>query len=290
MKTVAGAPFALRVARTMSRSRIRGAGVLTRMLGRLGMLDRLAQYDLGAVKFGVPLRRIAWDSVDVSNYESRLIREFVRAIAHLQNATLIDCGADIGTFAALVCSQTNNVSRILAFEPNPGTQPYLSHNLSNIPLPFTLIPKAVSNFDGNGVLASPTDNPTDHARYLVPGSGGIQVTTLDSFGFRGGDIAIKLDIEGGELEALKGAAQTIAEARECVIAMEASPAVATRTGRDPVECLRYLRTLRDFQFVVAETGEVPSTSQPLMRPGQIEIWNVVATTGVSPYLGAQSTL
>jgi hypothetical protein len=104
------------------------------------------------------------------------------------------------------------------------------------------------------------------------------VITIDSLNVRGGDIALKLDIEGGELEALKGAAETIVSARECVVTVEAHPVVAKRVGQDPVECLQFLESLRHFQFLVAETGERPSTSAPLLRTGQTDIWNVVGWT------------
>ena len=64
---------------------------------------------------------------------------------------------------------------------------------------------------------------SDHARFLVPGDGPLEVVTIDSFGVRGGNVAIKIDVEGGELEVLKGAAETISSARKCVVTVEAQP-------------------------------------------------------------------
>src|ERR1700674_101103 len=278
MKTVSRAPLALRVARRMSRSHMRGAGVLTRLLGRLGMLNVIAQYELGGIKFGVPLYRIPWDFSDVSNYEVKLIDTFCRAIAALRNVILFDCGADIGTFSSLVCSRTDRIARIIAFEPNLDTHEFLRSNLSNLLIPSEVVSRAISCFEGRGRLERPGDNPTDHARFLVSGEGPLEVTTIDSMNVRSGDVAIKLDLEGGELEALKGAAKTIATARQCVVTVEAHPAVAQRTGRDPVESLRFLESVRPFRFLVAETGELPSTSAPILRNGQTDIWNVVGWT------------
>jgi FkbM family methyltransferase len=249
------------------------------MLGRLGMLDVVAQYQIGSARFGVPVNRIQWDLTDINNYEAKLIETFCRAVAPLKQAVLFDGGADIGTFSVMVCSRTDRIARILAFEPNSGTHEFLRSNLSDLGIPFEVVSKAVSNFTGNGRLASPSDNPTDHARFLVPGDGPLEVTTIDHMNIRGGDIAIKLDIEGGELEALKGAGETILAANRCVVALEASPAVAKRIGRDPVECLRFLQSIRPFHFVVAETGEPVSTAAPILGSDQTEIWNVVASTG-----------
>src|SRR5579862_2859517 len=265
LKTISGAPFMLRIARGMSRSRIRGAGVLTRLLGRLGRLNVIAQYELGKGKFSVPVARIPWDFVDVKNYEKNFIGVFCRALAPLHDATLFDCGADIGTFSALLCSQSRSVGRIVAFEPNQTVHEFLVPNLRSLGLQYLLIPKAVSSFHGSGRLQRPGDNLTDHARFLVAGEGPVEVTTIDSMNAWDGDVAIKLDLEGGELEALKGARETIVRCRQCVIGLEASPAVAKRTRRDPVECIRLLESLRQFHFVVAETGERPTTARPLLR-------------------------
>lgn len=252
--------------------------MFTRLLGRLGRLDKIAQYELGSVRFSVPLSRIAWDFRDVYDYEVKLVETFCYALTRLRNATLLDCGADIGTFSALVASRTDRIARVIALEPNVDTREFLQSNLKNLGIPSRLVPKAVSNFSGRGRLQSPQENLTDHARYLVPCEGPVEVTTVDHLEVRNDDVAIKIDIEGGELEALHGAKETISSARECVVALEASPAVAKRTGRDPVECLRFLQSIRPFHFVVAENGKSVSTSGPILENEQTEIWNVVAST------------
>jgi hypothetical protein len=95
---------------------------------------------------------------------------------------------------------------------------------------------------------------------------------------RGGNIAIKIGVEGGELEVLKGAVETISSAPHCVITVEANPRVAKRTNRDPIECPRVLETVRQFEFVVAETNKSPLMSCPLIQEGQKAIWNVIAWT------------
>jgi FkbM family methyltransferase len=242
------------------------------------MLNQIAQYQLGRITYRVPLCRIPWDFQDVVTYEAELVNLFCRAVAPLRDVVLFDCGADIGTFSSLVFARTDRIVRILAFEPNLDTHEFLHWNLSNLHVPTEIVAKAVSSFEGQGRLESPLDNLTDHARFLVPGDGPVEVTTLDSMNVRGGNIAIKTDLEGGELEALKGAAQTIAAARDCVVTVEAHPDVARRTGLDPVNSLQFLQTLRPFHFMVAETGERPSLLRPIIRSGQTQIWNVVGWT------------
>jgi FkbM family methyltransferase len=280
-RTVTRAPLFLRFAKTMTRWRIRGGSRLVGIFGKLGMLNVVAQYQLGrGVSFSVPLFRAdtCWDQRDIEDYESRLIHSFCRLLEPMFAVVLFDCGADIGTFSALVCSQSSRVARVIAFEPNPDVAGFMKRNLSQLQIPSKAITKAVGSFKGRGRLEVPDYDSSDHARFLAPGDGPLDVITVDSIGVRGGDVAIKIDVEGGELDVLKGAAETIASARKCVITVEANPRVAMRTKRDPVECLRFLQSLRPFSFVIAETEESPLTSSPIIKDGQKFTRNVIAWT------------
>ena len=281
VKTVTRAPLLLRIARTMTRRRIRGGNRLVEILEQWGMLNLVAQYQLGrGVSFSVPLFRAdtCWDERDVENYETLLIHSFCRSLEPLRDVVLFDCGADIGTFSALVCSRTSRVARVIAFEPNPEVARFLKRNLSQVQVSSQVITKAVGRFKGTGRLEAPDYDRSDEARFLVPGDDTLKVATIDSIGVRDGDVAIKIDVEGGELEVLKGAAETITSARKCVITAEANPRVAKRTKRDPIECLRFLQSLRPFRFINAETQESPSISSPLIKAGQKANCNVIGWT------------
>jgi len=281
LKTINRPPLILRLAKTMTRWRIRGGNRLVKICTQLGLFDVVVQYQLGrGVNFSVPLFRAdtCWDRRDIEDYESRLIHSFCRLLNPLSDVVLFDCGADIGTFSALVCSQTPSIARVIAFEPNPDVAGFMKRNLSQLQVSSLAITKAVSCFEGNGRLEVPDYDASDHARFLVPGSGPLEVVTIDSFGVRGGNVAIKIDVEGGELEVLKGAAETISSARTCLVTVEANPRVAARTKRDPVECLRFLQALRPFNFVIAETAETPSTSARLISDVQRAIRNVIGWT------------
>jgi len=144
-----------------------------------------------------------------------------------------------------------------------------------MPIRSRVVAKAVSSSEGRGRLESPPYDPAADVARLMPGDGPIEVTTVDGCGVRGGDVAIKIDVEGGELEVLHGAKETIDAARACAVVIEAHPLVAARTGRDPVECLQFLESIRPFSFLVAETGARISTSAPIPRDGQAEVWNVI---------------
>jgi FkbM family methyltransferase len=167
---------------------------------------------------------------------------------------------------------------VIAVEPNSDAFPYLEKNLAALPVRAQAVGRAVANFVGSGKLEFP-DYDRDHtARFLAPGDGPVSVTTIDSFSYFGRSVAIKIDVEGGEIDVLRGASETIRSAGACVIAIEAHPQVAERTGRDPVECLRFLESIRPFRFSVAETEENLGTDRPVLKPGQTKVHNIVCTT------------
>jgi FkbM family methyltransferase len=281
VKNVSRAPLSFTFAKNMTRRQIRGGHRLMKILEHLGMLNVVMQYQLGhGVSFGVPLFREdnCWDMRDIEYYEKQLIAFFCRLLEPLADVVLFDCGADIGIFSALVCSQSSHVARVIAFEPNPDVREFMQRNVSRLGVPADAIPKAVSCFEGTGRLEAPDYDNSDHGRFLVPGEGPLEVVTIDSLGVRGNNVAIKIDVEGGELEVLQGAAKTISSARKCVITMEAHPLVAMRTKRDPVECMRFLQSLRPFSFAIPETSEFPPMSAPVIKDGQKTNFNVVGWT------------
>lgn len=248
------------------------------MLAARGVLDVVVNYPLGTFVFGVPLWRNPMELEDVVQYESALIDLFCSRISPMKDAVLFDCGADIGIFSSAVCARSGAISSVIAFEPNGDAFPYLERNMAALPVAAQAVGCAVANFVGTGKLESPGYDGDYTARFLVPGDGAIGVTTIDTFRHFGRGVAIKIDVEGGEIDVLRGASETIRSARSCVIAIEAHPQVAGRTGRDPVECLRFLQSIRPFQFSVAETGENVSTDGPVLKPGQTEVHNIVCAT------------
>ena len=272
------APLALQVSRWMTRHKIPGGSGLLRLAEAQGYFDVIARYQLSGVAFHVPLFRKdnRWDRRDVREYESELLDAVVPALAPMTDVTLFDCGADIGTFSALVASRFRRLKRVVAFEPSSDSFGLLQMNIDALSIPAEAHRKAVSSFEGKGKLERPSYDSSDHARYLAPGDGDIDVITIDSFAAFGENIAIKIDVEGGEENVLRGAEQTIRSARSCVITLEAHPLVVRRLQRDPVESLRFLASIRPFRFIVAETGREVTPDRPLLAPDQKQIWNVVA--------------
>jgi FkbM family methyltransferase len=265
----------------MIRSGIRGGYRLIDFAERWGRLDVIARYQLGDVSFHAPLYRKdnRWDNWDVSNYEQAPVELFCNVLAGWPEVTLLDCGADIGIISSLVVARSPGVKQVLAFEPNGEVRDLLRMNLAALKIPATAFTKAVSSHNGKGTLKRPPYDASDHARYLVPGEDGeVETLTIDSLGIFEPNLAIKIDVEGGEIDALKGAEQTIRQARNCVILLEANPRVARRLSHDPCETLRYLSTIRKFSFLVAETKQRLDTEHRVLLANQEAVMNIIAST------------
>ena len=270
-------PFLFRCFKALKRHRVRGAHrmllVWQRMQG-----DCLVLYPLSPlVNIAVPINRMenAWELQDILAYEQDLIRTCCAVLAPFSGVTLFDCGADIGLFTALLCARCDRIARVVAFEPNDRVEQVLRHNLSQFPR-SEVHRAAVSNFIGRGKLLAPAYDLGDHARFLVAAEQGAPVITLDSLGLFGGDVLLKIDVEGEELNVLQGARETIQKAEHCALTLEAHPQVCRRTGILPNACLSYLASLRPFRFTIAETGRRVAPDDPILDPARV--FNVMAVS------------
>jgi len=275
-------PLLFRVAKKMNRRNIRGGYRLMSLAEKAGMLDGVMWNQIdNRIRIAFPLQHEgrSWDSSDLIAYEPELLGLAAQRLAGWSDITLIDCGAHLGVVSALLCARCPKITRVIALEPNDRLLEVLRLNIAALPVRGEVVAAAVSNFSGAGRLENPPDNMLDQARFLIPGEGPIPVVTIDSLGVRGGAVAIKIDVEGGEPEVIEGAAETIRSAESCMVTFEAHPQVFRRTRRDPAECLRRLESIRKFEYTVAENGQKLSPTLDRMFDGisgeTERLWNVV---------------
>ena len=190
-------------------------------------------------------------------------------------------------FSRLVLARTANISRVIAFEPNPDPFELLEQNLRGRPrITMQLRRSAVPATKGTAWLALDPDADHDHGAHLAAATGvGIEteVETIDGLaGEDSGPIALKIDVEGEELNVLRGAAKTLARVPAFVVQLEAHPEVASRSGVEPGECLRMLRSLGATMFAAycertrLSRAKSILTSVFLKKADPGEIYDVVA--------------
>lgn len=146
----------------------------------------------------------------------------------------VDGGAHIGSWTMRLAEE---FEQVWAFEPSPPTHECLIKNLSEWAREHPdrdvfLACHKVALGNGESLMAMGEDGKYSNGgntggRYLIKQKGGtIPVRTLDSYGLPGLDF-LKLDVEGFELFALRGARRTILEHRP-VIMIEVKHRMAAR--------------------------------------------------------------
>lgn len=271
--------------KNLSRTRLRGVTRMTRMLEKLGCFGKKAvrvEIEPGYSIYVPIYRPEHWDQKDLLRYERDFMDTLVQAASrNVAPLTILDCGADIGLTSIILAARISRVSEIIAFEPSNEAFPVLKKNLSALPFRCQAVQTAVSDFSGQGTLMSPEYDASHHARYLAPvSSGGFPVTTVDSLALSPRDLLIKIDVEGGEIGVVRGAARTIQSANSVIVTVEAHPKVFARTGIDPIRVLGELAAIRPFDFILSEDRRVQlDLSRPFFEQvaDKEQIYNVVAT-------------
>lgn len=161
--------------------------------------------------------------------------------------TAIDGGAYVGTFAQHLVGQ---FSRVIAFEPIDRNADCLRQNVPAA----RAVQAALSDQDGFGYMR-PLDPPKSYSWGVAPGGPGLHpcnyvaMVTLDSLGIEDLDL-LKLDVEGHEFEALRGAEKTLKVCRPVVMIEEKLDRKrrATRFLEQlGMKCI--LRIKRDYLFI-----------------------------------------
>lgn len=136
--------------------------------------------------------------------------------------TVVDAGANVGYMTALAAVAAKG-GRVLSFEPHPSLFTVLEQNATAAKrIPGTaavrLYPAAVGDRAGESSLIIPPEfDVNDGIGSLAATATGraipVQVTTLDEAIGRDRIAVLKIDVEGFELQALRGADRAIADRR-----------------------------------------------------------------------------
>ncbi len=181
-----------------------------------------------------------------------------------QGTIALDVGAHIGYFTKRFAKFVGAQGRVYAFEPNSENAGLLRANVarfSNV----TIVQKAVSDQSGPGNLfVSSGSKSGDHGlfrQFHTVASEPVELVTLDEFWNEIGRPRIgliKMDIEGAELRALKGARKLIGDHERLVLITEFSPINLRSGGTEPEEFLELLSALGFRHSTISQEGELLS--------------------------------
>jgi FkbM family methyltransferase len=172
----------------------------------------------------------------LGSYEAQKQREIARTLR--PGAVVYDVGANVGFYTLLSARLVGRAGRVLAFEPLPRNLEYLNRHLAlNDVRNVLVMPVAVGREGGTALF----DAGRDPSEGRLSEDGGLEVTvvSLDEVGAQGEvpppDL-IKMDIEGAELEALRGATRLLTENRPILF-------LATHGREVHASCCRLLTDL-----------------------------------------------
>ncbi len=176
----------------------------------------------------------------------RALRENLRP-----GAAAFDVGAHVGVITVLLARWVGAAGRVCAFEPAPETRrALLAHlELNGVADRVRVVASAISDATGTAQLymvGSSPENTLSPGHHRLPTARAIPVavTTVDAFCEGEGIVPnlIKIDIEGFELHALRGAAATLKRHRPLVV-VEVHPMNWPELGIDPQDAARLLADL-----------------------------------------------
>ncbi len=262
-------PWYFKLVRHRIMSGRRGGYLGAQLLRRLGALEQICAFPLlNGERIFLPLSTTGILESDVLAYYER---DAIAAVASVIDAmpeppVFVDAGADTGVYTRLLCAQTRFLNRVLAVEPNPRSYLILNKNLHDLSVPVETVCGALAEKSGRGALVSPNYDSNDRAKFVEScETGDIQLYTVDELlGEQFGYVALKVDVEGAELQVLQGAQRTLSNCLGFVVQFEAHPDVSSRTGVDPMQAIRLLQSMAELEWLVCD--EKTATSSIELHP------------------------
>ena len=185
---------------------------------------------------------------------------------------VLDIGAHIGYFTLLAARAVGPTGRVYSFEPDPDNYRFLCHNvaLNGMEGVVTTVPKAVADTSGIRPFVADTKHSVVSS-FLREGRSDaampVECTTVDDF-LDGRKIdVVKLDVEGAELEALRGMRRTLTETSQVAMFVECNPTSLASAGASVRELLDELDALQFEARLIDERQRslLPITSE-LLKP------------------------
>jgi FkbM family methyltransferase len=181
-------------------------------------------------------------------------------------ATFIDGGAHIGFFSIFASRRVGSSGRVIAFEPARATRDILQRNTTiNRCTNVTIRAEGLGRSAGAAMLAHPARFESGHATMrsvaMSVSREEIPVVALDDeLDALGLVHAVKLDLEGGELDALKGMQRLLASQHPDVI-VEVTDTFLRDAGGSAIELYQLMTSLGYLPFFIRHDGLDPVKSE-----------------------------
>jgi FkbM family methyltransferase len=177
--------------------------------------------------------------------EDRIVSSIVKP-----DTVVFDIGANIGWYSCLMHRLTKGRGVIVAVEPMPRALRLLRKSADSRS-DIQVVPCAIGEASGYAHLCEARF--LDFSQVQYSSAGEVQVVTIDDLaGQFGHPDFIKIDVEGAELMALRGAVQTLSNARPPFILFEYIP--ANTAGFGAYTLVQLVETLRPGHYSIFRLG------------------------------------
>jgi FkbM family methyltransferase len=203
-----------------------------------------------------------WESVESA---------FVRAVVWPGDVA-IDIGANVGWYSTLLAEAVGSGGRVYSFEPTTECIRMLRASASLYPH-LSVTQLALSDHEGEGEMHSPHDLALASLREMSIETRAerCRLSTLDNFLQQVGFTAptfVKCDVEGAEMEVLRGASKVLTADKPAMWMVEINPVTCQRFGHDPKSLVEFFFRLPDKRYKACWIG--PERGEVLPLPKYID--------------------
>jgi len=212
-----------------------------------------------------PLKGMKWIVVSGSNFIRGRYEEFkTEAVLKCVKPgdVVYDVGGHVGYYSILSSVLAGPRGKVFVFEPRPLNAIFLKRHVAiNEIANLTLIEAAVSDRSGNAGFEDKTGSGTGHLS--TEGSLKVETIVLDEL-VNGGSYPdpdfLKMDIAGGEIDALNGARKTIERSRPVMV-------IATHGDTEHAFVLDYLQQY-DYVYDVLNPEAIKGDTEIVAFPAE----------------------
>jgi FkbM family methyltransferase len=199
-------------------------------------------------------------------YTDRAERDLLRKVL-FPGAAVVDAGANIGIYSQFLSRCVGLRGAVHSFEPSPQNFKHLqsaTRKLANV----RLSKAAVGEHSGRSKLYLSDKLNVDHRTYATKGDSRravpIDIIALDDY-FKPGQRVdlIKVDIQGYELHALRGASRVLADNPNAKLLLEFWPYGLKQAGANWIDLIATLKSKNMTVHQITKHGLVGFHSEPV---------------------------
>lgn len=174
-------------------------------------------------------------------------------------STVVDVGANVGTFTLPLARLVGVGGHVLALEPSPRVASLLQRTVALNGLSGAVTVETCAAGDKDGVAQFSLSPQTTHSSLIPPDDADeaieVPLRRLDDLVAPGRRVdLIKVDVEGAELQVWRGMQRVVADNPELAVVLEYGPAHLRRAGVTPNQWFAELTAAGHTAWVVNETA------------------------------------